>query len=116
MSFMLNPYPYDDPKAVNHIPMAEDFCSAVTQTTLDTAKKLVADASAVIAEKGKCVRKEHKTNRLEDGDYVAHNYKEAAFAYPYRELGILFGKRCPKFFDFLHISPPSWMLCTYYIT
>lgn len=55
MSFMLNPYPYDDPKAVNHIPMAEDFCSAVTQTTLDTAKKLVADASAVIAEKGKCV-------------------------------------------------------------
>lgn len=55
MSFMFNPYPYDDPKAVNRIPMEEEFCNAVTQTTPDTAKKLIASAAAIIAEKGQCI-------------------------------------------------------------
>ena len=49
MSFMFNPYPYDDPKAVNPMPMDEAFCRSVTQTTPDTSKKLVSDAAAVIA-------------------------------------------------------------------
>ena len=55
MSFMFNPYPYDDPKAVNHIPMDEDFCSSVTQTTLATAQRIIADAAALIAEKHRCI-------------------------------------------------------------
>lgn len=55
MSFMFNPYPYDDPKAVNHIPMGEDFCSSIPQTTLDTAKKIVSDASDVIGQKQRCI-------------------------------------------------------------
>ena len=55
MSFMFNPYPYDDPKAVNHIPMDEDFCSSVTQTTLATAQRIIADTAALIAEKHRCI-------------------------------------------------------------
>lgn len=55
MSFMFNPYPYDDPKAVNPMPMDEAFCRSVTQTTPDTSKKLVSDAAAVIAQKDRCI-------------------------------------------------------------
>lgn len=55
MSFMFNPYPYDDPKAVNSIIMDEDFCRAITQTTPETARKLIADASVIIAGNKRCV-------------------------------------------------------------
>lgn len=55
MSFMFNPYPYDDPKAVNHISMDEDFRSSVTQTTPDTAKKLIGEAAEVIARRQRCI-------------------------------------------------------------
>lgn len=55
MSFMFNPYPYDDPKAVNHIPMDEAFRSCVTQTTPDTARRLIEDVSKIIAREKKCI-------------------------------------------------------------
>lgn len=55
MSFMFNPYPYDDPRAVNHITMSESFCCSVTQTTPDTAKKLIADVISIIEKNNRCV-------------------------------------------------------------
>lgn len=55
MSFMFNPYPYDDPKAVNHISVSEDFRSSITRTTVDTAKKLTGDLAAILKEQSACV-------------------------------------------------------------
>lgn len=55
MSFMFNPHPYDDPKAVNHIPMGAEFCSSITKTTVDTAKKLVSETQLLLQEQKFCV-------------------------------------------------------------
>ena len=42
MSFMFHPNAYDDPKAVNHIPMPEGIKDDITLGTLPVAKKIVA--------------------------------------------------------------------------
>ena len=55
MSFMFNPYPYDDPKAVNPIPASQEFCDSITRTTLQTAKKLIEQAEAVLSRQKNCV-------------------------------------------------------------
>ncbi|MFT4005497.1 MAG: phosphoheptose isomerase, partial [Lacrimispora sp.] len=55
MSFMFNPHSYDDPKAVNHIPMGAEFCSSITKTTVDTAKKLVSETQLLLQEQKFCV-------------------------------------------------------------
>lgn len=55
MSFMFNPHPYDDPKAVNHITMDKTFCTSITSTTVDTAKKLISDVSELLQEHALCV-------------------------------------------------------------
>ena len=38
MSFMFNPYPYDDPNAINHICFADEKKKQVTANSLATAK------------------------------------------------------------------------------
>ena len=38
MSFMFHPNAYDDPKAVNHIPMPETIKNDITLGTLPVAK------------------------------------------------------------------------------
>lgn len=55
MSFMFNPYPYDDPKAVNRISMGKEFCSSITRTTVDTAKRLTADMIEILKAQSVCV-------------------------------------------------------------
>ena len=55
MSFMFNPHPYDDPKAVNHICVSQDFCSSITQSTPETAKKLTDQMKAILEQKKNCV-------------------------------------------------------------
>ncbi len=55
MSFMFDPYPYDDPKAVNHIAMNEAFCSSVTKNTLETARKLAGEAASILEKQSCCV-------------------------------------------------------------
>ncbi len=46
MSFMFHPNAYDDPKAVNHIPMPEGIKDSITLGTLPVAKKIVAAIDA----------------------------------------------------------------------
>ena len=46
MSFMFHPNAYDDPKAVNHIPMPEGIKDDITLGTLPVAKKIVAAIDA----------------------------------------------------------------------
>lgn len=55
MSFMFNPYPYDDPDAVNHIAMGDEFLDSVTQSTAETAKKLVNELCAVLERRPNCI-------------------------------------------------------------
>ena len=50
MSFMFNPHPYDDPKAVNHICVSQDFCSSITQSTPENAKKLADQMKAILEQ------------------------------------------------------------------
>lgn len=55
MSFMFNPYPYDDPKAVNRIATDSGFRSQITRTTVDTARKLVGDMAEILKRQSACI-------------------------------------------------------------
>ena len=55
MSFMFNPYPYDDPNAINHVSISPDIRESVTRDTGATARRVLKDAQKIIAEKGRCV-------------------------------------------------------------
>lgn len=55
MSFMFNPYPYDDPKAVNHIQINEELKKSFTGTSMQTVDKVAAASADIISKKGKCI-------------------------------------------------------------
>lgn len=55
MSFMYNPYPYDDSKAVNQIDVASAVRDTVVSGAVASAKVLAKDIAAIINEKGRCI-------------------------------------------------------------
>lgn len=55
MSFMFNPYPYDDPNAINHVSLSHDMREAVTGDTASTARRVLRDAQKIMAEKGRSI-------------------------------------------------------------
>ena len=55
MSFMFNPYPYDDPDAINHVPYSQALREAISTDTTASAKRILRDAAAIIKEKGRCI-------------------------------------------------------------
>lgn len=52
---MFNPYPYDDPSAVNHIAMSEAFRSSVTRSTAETAGTIVRELAAILERRSFCI-------------------------------------------------------------
>ncbi len=55
MSFMFNPYPYDDPNAYNTVSCPDALRGCLTLDSLSTAKRILKDIQKTIAEKGRCV-------------------------------------------------------------
>ncbi len=55
MSFMFNPYPYDDPRAVNHIRVKEELKEAFTDNSMESADKIAAEIFAIISGNNKCI-------------------------------------------------------------
>ncbi len=54
MSYMFNPYPYDDPNAINRVPLSAGLRKSITTDTAATARRMLEDAKKIIAEKGRC--------------------------------------------------------------
>ncbi len=55
MSFMYNPYPYDDPNAINPIQVDPALRGTIVAGTAQAAKTLAQDAAKIIGEKGRCI-------------------------------------------------------------
>ncbi len=55
MSFMFNPYPYDDPNAVNHIQFGDVLKDSITRDTASTAKKLAGQAIQQLSAQSRCI-------------------------------------------------------------
>ncbi len=55
MSFMYNPFPYDDPDAINRIVVAAPLRAAVVKGLSASAASLARAAQAVVQKKGNCV-------------------------------------------------------------
>ena len=55
MSFMFNPYPYDDPTAVNHVPCPQELRNSITAGSSACAKRILQDAAAIVQTKGRCI-------------------------------------------------------------
>lgn len=55
MSFMFNPYPYDDPKAVNHIQLNEEIKETFTRNSMQTADKIAVAINDIISKKKNCI-------------------------------------------------------------
>jgi len=55
MSFMYNPFPYDDPNAINRIAVAPSDRAAIVKGLSASASALAKAAMAVLKEKGTCV-------------------------------------------------------------
>ena len=55
MSFMFNPYPYDDPKAVNHIELNEELKKTFTRNSMQTADKAAAAINDIVSKKKNCI-------------------------------------------------------------
>ena len=55
MSFMYNPFPYDDPNAINRIVVAPSDRAAIVKGLSASASALAKAAMAVLKEKGTCV-------------------------------------------------------------
>lgn len=55
MSFMFNPYPYDDPTAVNHIEFDRNLRNTITNNSLESAKKLVSVIKQKLKNKPSCI-------------------------------------------------------------
>ncbi len=55
MSFMYNPYPYDDPYAVNHIAVESSVRSAIVKGAPAGAKALAENAIRTMTQKGCCI-------------------------------------------------------------
>jgi mannose-6-phosphate isomerase class I len=55
MSFMFNPYPYDDPNAVNHIDAGEEIKSAVSQGSVVSAQKVASKIGELLKKRKTCV-------------------------------------------------------------
>ena len=54
MSFMFNPYPYDDPNAINHICFADEKKKQVTANSLASAKAAAEQAGKLLETERKC--------------------------------------------------------------
>ena len=55
MSFMFNPYPYDDPNAVNHISFNSELKSSITPDSPASAKKLAAQVKDMLSGSPRCI-------------------------------------------------------------
>lgn len=55
MSFMFNPYPYDDPNALNFVRCPEDVRKNLTLDSTSTARKILGDVRKIIDGRGRCV-------------------------------------------------------------
>lgn len=55
MSFMFNPYPYDDPKAVNHIQLKDELKKTFTRNSMQTADKIAAAIANIISKNDNCI-------------------------------------------------------------
>ena len=55
MSFMFNPYPYDDPDAINHINFDSSSRATICNSSQASAKELMSVISSKIAASGKCI-------------------------------------------------------------
>jgi len=55
MSFMFNPYPYDDPNAVNHIHFDKKLQDTITTDSLSSAKKLTGKILGQITASSRCI-------------------------------------------------------------
>ncbi len=55
MSFMFNPYPYDDPNAVNHISLNSELKNSITPNSLVSAKKLATQIKDMLSESSCCI-------------------------------------------------------------
>ena len=103
MSFMFNPYPYDDPNAVNHIASGGIDLSRVAHGNTQVAvefSKLTAGAPAVVAIDGYATAPFARIMSLFGGETehinVASIYKTPG------ELKALFADYLPEIDQFLH--------------
>jgi mannose-6-phosphate isomerase len=55
MSFMFNPYPYDDPNAINHINFESSSRNSICNNTEESVKELVAAIESKLTVNGKCI-------------------------------------------------------------
>ncbi len=55
MSFMFNPYPYDDPKAVNPIQVRKELKEAFTENSMQSANKIAAIIADMVTKDKKCI-------------------------------------------------------------
>lgn len=55
MSFMFNPYPYDDPNAVNAVCVPKELRSAIMPDSVSSARRILNDAQAFLKRDGRCI-------------------------------------------------------------
>lgn len=55
MSFMFNPYPYDDPNAINHIDFDSSLRSNICNSTAESVKELIGVISNKLKTSDKCI-------------------------------------------------------------
>lgn len=55
MSFMFNPYPYDDPTAVNRIDFDQNLRETITNNSIESAKKTVEKIKEELSENSTCI-------------------------------------------------------------
>jgi mannose-6-phosphate isomerase len=55
MSFMFNPYPYDDPRAINHIHLNEEIKKTFTRNSMQTADKVASAINDMISKGKSCI-------------------------------------------------------------
>ncbi|HHY82956.1 MAG TPA: phosphoheptose isomerase [Clostridiales bacterium] len=55
MSFMFNPFPYDDPTAVNHIEFSQDLCKTITDSSYATAVTIAEKAKKILSDSPNCI-------------------------------------------------------------
>ena len=55
MSFMFNPYPYDDPTAVNHITIDPGIRRTITNDSNESAKRILSRVQEILAGKSSCI-------------------------------------------------------------
>lgn len=55
MSFMFNPYPYDDPKAVNRIQFDAKLSSTIKTDSIASAKQIATDVLNIVRDRKNCI-------------------------------------------------------------